>query len=91
MYGNYLIMSGSHERRQRKGRKDFREKFLDSQQEIDRFGRKTDIFIWYITMPKDLRRGNLRRRPWDMCHLCWCLVHVLHACLWYVIMICTNC
>jgi len=62
MYGNYLIMSGSRGRRQRKGRKNFREKFLDSQQEIDRFGRKTDVCIWYITVPKDLRRGNLRGR-----------------------------
>jgi len=48
MHGNYLIMSGSRGRRHRKGRKDFREKFLDSQQEIDRFGRKSDIFICYI-------------------------------------------
>jgi len=62
MDGNYLIMSGSRERHQRKGRKDFREKFLDLQQEIDGFGRKTDIFIRYITVLKDLRRGNLKGR-----------------------------
>jgi len=52
MYGNYLIMSGSRARRQRKGRKDFREKSRDPQKKNDRFGRKTDIFIWHNRVEK---------------------------------------